>query len=133
MIIKTKFNIGDQFYSIRSSTFKSQKFCDVCAGEGEIKIPKYESLVMCPACYGRGKIESYGKEEWGVEGKDIVEDNLGLYSAPIASVSAERSEWQNKTTYTRKGFANFYYEKDMFTTMEEAQDECDRRNGIKSE
>jgi len=127
--IKTKLNLGDQFFYIGYNTFTGKEHCKACDGDGKV-FYKDDSSDECPRCYGKGYLETYGKENWHVLNNDPSEWD---YMRPVGKIGVEieggKRKQSIKVTYTPKGMGNYYYEENCFATLDEATQECIRRNG----
>lgn len=120
MKIETKFNIGDEVVSINRTLIRSEKMCPLCKGEGKfVGIHNSDFFIDCPKCNGRGVVGEYGGSQWTVVGKDEVKRiHTSSFSEPKFNVI----DYDLDKTF---GSA---YERNLFYTVKEAQEECDRRN-----
>lgn len=54
MNLKTKFNIGEQVYIIRSKSETYHYSCPLCNGTGKVHIQENGDEIDCPSCKGNG-------------------------------------------------------------------------------
>ena len=122
----TKFIKGEQVYYI--DEFYHDRTCSYCSGTGEITLVRNNKVktVRCPVCKGFG-LEN--KSKWKVS-------NLGD-SIPVTETLIHSSSWGTDISYVL-GYGDYLYdntepvwidEKNCFSTLEEAQEECNKRNG----
>lgn len=114
MKVRTKFNVGDKIVGI--SKVWVIDVCPDCKGVGEIKFNNCS--YVCKSCSGSGKRESYTKRSWEV----------GEYQT-ISCVVASEKEKGIEIYYNDVNDRFIAREQDCFLTKEEAQKECDKRNG----
>lgn len=114
MEIKTKFNLDDIIWVIDSK--KVEEICPICEGKGLIGI-KNETFA-CPKCHTNGKINE--KDEWFVKGQIKITD-IRVWCLYIPEIRYLDEKFN--------GNGIMVYEEDCFATEEQAQKECDRRNG----
>lgn len=125
MEFKTKFNIGDKIFIIQSTTYVGKNICTACNGTKYINLGG--DSFMCPKCSGIGYIENYDKEQWRVT------TDSECAKRPIGKVEIESDGKYTDITYFPKNMGSFFHEIDCFKTEQEAQEECDRRNGVCNE
>lgn len=123
MKIETKFSLGDKIYRIYNSKPQTWEPCVVCEGTGQIGVRG--KIFDCPECYGHR-----GKTVWGKENEWMVNTQSMTVGQIEATVSTKPKD--NKTQYmTREcGYpsGSFFYEDDLFSSIEDAQEECKQRN-----
>lgn len=119
METRTKFNVGDKVWIIQRNNYIYEN-CDICENTGAVKIKGKEFL--CPEC--RGERKKIYKVNWDVteEAREIKEIIIKkLENRPL------------KISYFCLDKSNHYiieiHDEDCFATKEEAQKECDKRNG----
>lgn len=112
MEIKTQFNVGDVVYHIYSEY--QEQTCKICEGKKTVRIKDME--FGCPHCIGLGTTKD--KEVWEVVGE------LRIYEMRIWSL-----EYPIEIRYYDNKQNEMAYEENCFATKEEAQKECDKRNG----
>jgi hypothetical protein len=125
MNIQTKFDFGQEVYSIRNGTQCTKSVCDECNGSGLIK-PK-NNVYSCPKCRGCKTIEHWSERKWFV-----VKDTLTIACVSFKIYEKENMLNKNEFYYmcleTGVGSGTLHNESDLFTTLEEAQEICDIRN-----
>jgi len=121
MDINTKLSIGEYIFIIWQNTEEKTVTCDVCKGECEINIS--EKKFICPECYGSGTRTIIEPQCWR-----IAENKYTSFNK-IHRIDIEVTKKETKIAYFPWGNSgNYFYEKDCFKTLEEAQNECDDRN-----
>jgi RecJ-like exonuclease len=128
MDIQTRLSLGDRFYYIGYNSFIGQETCRACDGEGKIYF-KDGSSDYCPKCYGKGHIETYGKENWHVLNNNPADLD---YDRPVGKITVEitggKRKQDVKIAYSPLKMGNYYYEENCFPTLDEAEKECKKRN-----
>lgn len=133
MEIKTKLSIGDPMYIIEASEYDKPITCSGCGGTGKINLQNGKQY-KCPECYGRGYFENKVKKEWRIFDDRTPDSLLHIYGRPVGEIKVEvhqdgrKKNPTIKTIYTPRGVGNFFYEENVFPTIEDAQTECDKRN-----
>lgn len=117
MEIRTKFNKDDKVFHIRQVYKKI--ICPACKGVGKFMIDDVECI--CNTCKGDKKI-FIEQMVW------IVDENI-YQIGKIVIVSRYTKE--NSIEYYRNTYGEQFIgkEQNCFATKEEAQKECDKRNG----
>ena len=120
MKIETKFNIGDEVVSINRTLIRSEKVCPLCKGEKKFVGIHYSDFsIDCPKCAGTGVIGEYGGSQWTVVGRDTIKRiHTSSFSEPKFNV----------IDYDLDKASGSAYERDLFSSVREAQEECDKRN-----
>jgi RecJ-like exonuclease len=116
MEIKTKFNVNDKLYVIGVN--KKEERCKICNGTGTVLIKK--KIFTCPECNGKGR--EFTKQHWEIYMSETYPEKINI----------EIEEGQKpKISYVFmwSDIPEYIDEKDCFATKEQAQKECDRRNG----
>lgn len=122
-MVKIKFNIGDQVYRIKCAKGLNDLgiACPVCNGTGKFKSPTSGHTYDCPGVNGylckNGKMNVVWRNCY-YPTKDVVE-----------FICIERHRGVDEITYSLTS-DNDVKESELYFTLEEAQAECDRRNGI---
>lgn len=127
MKIETKYNLGDHVYPIVRSGYNGFKICETCNGNGSVTINKTEKTISCPDCYGRGGAEQWIEERWMVDYNSF--GMIGKFSVEMYQKKYKREDriWYMLDS-TGVGSGANWEEKNVFKSIEEANDECDRRN-----
>ena len=113
----TKYDIGHLLYVINKEGIFEDAVCPSCDGFGYLFTPNTNNKVQCTSCYASGtKIGKYMSSEWRIK-KGLTE----VYQIHIT----DRGYIQYENPWD-----SYYAEEDVFLTKEEAQAECDKRNGI---
>ncbi len=127
MDIKTKFKHSDRVQAITHGIKEVKTTCDCCNGSGNIQISNYGEN-QCPKCYGKGFTTSWEDEKWYVPSDyyNFVIQKIGmeLYNPNNKKYFKSRS-W---IYYMADSSGTMFDEKDCFASIEEAQQECDKRN-----
>lgn len=112
MKIETRFKIGDVVYTIKEKY--EEQVCKICDGKRTVRIK--DMVFGCPYCYAAGTTTD--KEIW------FVDDEI-----KISSIRTYNLEETVEIRYYDDKQDIMAYEEHCFVTKEEAQKECDRRNG----
>ena len=138
MEIKSKYNINDVVWHISQDHPKVWVPCAACESTGSVVLKDGKSR-SCPECYGRLGATKYEPQQWLVSGKltiglvrvEVVNfkstsmfDNVGEYEGE----GKQRQKTEYMAYETGIGSGKIYYESTLFSTQEEAQTECDKRN-----
>lgn len=131
MIIETKFNHGQRVQAIVYSTEQYNESCSFCDGLGHFF--HKDEKIDCSKCWGNGFILKQKNKKWYVPTVDsdyfnFVIQKIGaeLYNPNNKKVSGNRS-W---IYYMSDSSGTMFAEKDLFASIKEAQEECDRRNKL---
>lgn len=116
MEIRTKFNVKDKLYVIGIN--KQEEECKICNGIGRVLI-KHKSF-SCPDCNGKGR--QYTGKHWEIYMSET-------YPRKIYIEIEEGEKPKISYVFRWSDIPSYIDEKDCFKTKEEAQKECDRRNG----
>ena len=112
MEIRTKFKVGDVVYTINEN-YEAQT-CKICEGKKTVRIKNME--FGCPHCNALGVTQD--KIVW------TVEDEIRI--SAIRTYNLEENVEIRYFDYKQDVVA---YEENCFATKEEAEKECDKRNG----
>jgi hypothetical protein len=136
MILLSKYNMGQRLVAIHKQTVdRPERTCDACEATGlvDLRGAKYE----CPACKGTKRIRVHGYG-WVIRGDGHVgkiqiehymlsdDINWGDDEAPGGDPF---SFVRYMLDTTGIGSGSVYDEPNLWPSREEAQAECDRRNG----
>jgi len=119
MKFESKFNIGDRVFNIVNYPEVTYLDCPTCEGRKAITVGN--ETFTCPKCHGRGGFSKRGENKW------IVKDG-SLAIGQIRIVHGPKPEESYMCLETGVGSGNVYYAKDLFTSRQEAVDECWERN-----
>lgn len=141
MEIKTKFGIGDIIYIIEEVV--RYETCVSCNGKGDVDaiINNEKVNIKCPTCRGFGRISSENRV-WRV----VKERKIGMCNPTIKVIYRVheiiiREDGIDYVLILHEGSKLHYVDRKrrygitlreedgMFSSIEEAQKECDRRNG----
>lgn len=78
MIIKTKFNVGDQVFIIRRKSSSYPTECQTCGGTGKVHIREIDEEINCPSCDGKGfniQLDTKYYKEGAIVSKIITKTN----------------------------------------------------------
>lgn len=123
VMLKVKFNIGNTVYRIKCDQGINNLgvICPVCDGTGKFKSPTSGQVHNCPGVNGylckNGKMHVVWRNCY-YPIKDVVE-----------FICIERHNGADEIEYGLKSDLDVH-EDELYTTLEDAQAECDRRNGI---
>ena len=120
MKIETKFDIGDKVITINRTFTRTEKTCPLCKGEKRFRATADPDFsIDCPTCAGTGMVGEYNGSRWTVAGEDEIEQ---------IHVSNYRNPKFNTIDYTLCKASGTVYERNVFSSVKDAQTECDRRN-----
>jgi len=128
MEIKTKYKLGDELVAIIRRQKKTFIKCKICLGEGKITAKGSGLMVGCPKCSGKGGSLEWLPKRWAIEYENLIVKQIRLgnlegWNNPLA-------EPTESYACTEAGFdySVIYQAKDLFRYIEDAQEECDKRN-----
>jgi hypothetical protein len=136
VILTSKYEMGQRVWSIHSTRVqRADRTCGACDGAKvvELRGSKYE----CPSCNGKGEVHVFG-HGWvisghGCVGKISIEHCAPFYEKRYGDERAEGGRVATFVTYmldsTGIGSGTVYEEPNLWPSREEAQAECNRRNG----
>lgn len=141
MILKSKFDLNQKVFYIKNDKIRKwedYEDCKDCNGTGKIKSVA-GNLLICPTCHGKtGEYKFYNEEYQIIDGEYTIGqirivcfslkktgmfDNIGEYDPDNIEYNVEYMVYEHGV-----GSGTVYYEKDLFATKEEAQEECNKRN-----
>lgn len=137
MNLITKFGLNDKVVGITRDCVSKWVSCPACNGTGVFSGANKKEY-RCSECYGQKGKPVYGPVAW------IISRTLtiGEVKAAIKNITPngmfcnighyEEGKDQMETEYmayeTGIGSGRIYHERDLFSTVEEAQEECNKRN-----
>lgn len=127
MNIETKFNHGDRVQAITNGTKEITNICEFCEGSGTIYY-KGENI-ECPKCFGSGFFTSFEAYKWFVSLDDYY--NFTIQRIGVELYNPNNKKWKNKRSwiyYMSAESGTMFDENDCFSSVKEAQEECDKRN-----
>lgn len=128
MKIETKFSLGDVVVPISQGSETVGDPCPECDGKGRLALVKGGD-VPCQnhRCYN-GLVNRTRVYPWAIRHEDVSE--VGKIEATrLMEYCIERSETRYMLAATGIGSGRLWYERDLFASVEDAQVECDLRNG----
>ncbi len=131
MKFDSKYEIGQYVYSIHQcSVERPPVACPACEdGHVELRGEKYQ----CPGCKGTAKVQARGygwvRRDSGAVGKIEIEHEIGRGHQYGEDYPEDEFMTFVKYMLNTSGSGSVYNEPDLFPSREEAQAECDRRNG----
>lgn len=130
MTVETKFDLGQSVYIIHESCGNKQVDCKPCSGKGGIF--NDDVYFQCSKCYGSGKVTKHESFGWRVvyEKAKVGKINIELTHPKYKEYSKRRIHYMVDATGVGSG--SLWSEDNIFSTLEEAQQECDKRNKKKS-
>lgn len=134
MIVQTKFSLGDKVFPVARTTEYVKRDCVRCGGKGELALVEGGAL-PCPNRYAGQESCNGGQVTLGVLSPWQPSRDVGF----VGKVSVIRYASRHANQYTHDGneymldstgvgSGRVWKEDDLFSTPEEAQTECDRRN-----
>jgi excinuclease UvrABC ATPase subunit len=131
MIIETKFNHGQRVQAIVYSTEEYKEKCSFCDGLGYF-IHKDEKIA-CAKYWTNGFILKTKNKRWYVPIEDTNWYNFVIQKIGVELYNPNNKKVSNNKSwiyYMTESLGNMFAEKDLFASIEEAQEECDRRNKL---
>ena len=130
MKIETKYDFGKRLYPIMRGTEQYNEKCEFCEGVGYI-IHKGKEI-GCQECYGEKIVTKFKKLQW------FIAKN---HSFVVQRISTEHFNPNNKSvstngdkiTYMAANSGTMWRENELFSSIEEAEKECLKRNLLKDE
>ena len=128
MKFKSRFNLGDKVYYVGTRTTRQYDRCQACGGAGRVEING--NTFSCNACSGLGRKELPWKEEWFVSDKI---GTIGMIRAELTDaewVSGKEERFEETYMIDISGVVSgtVHNVSNLFTTREEAEAECIKRN-----
>jgi len=118
MKIETKFSNGDKVYAVFRGREKGKRIpCRICSGTSRVKISGEK--FKCPKCHGQGGGVKYNPIEWIVHNGKII----------ICSIHIVKNV-RDPLSVVYLATCGQFYERDLFTTLKEAETKCERRNNL---
>lgn len=138
MEIVTKFNNDDKVYTIRKKNEIKWNPCEFCDGKGTI-IGRNGELGICPECNGRRGKQSLHDLKWFYSEIPLTIGQVrvcvtGKYTAENESVfsnyGSQQYKYEEKYMLRETGIhsGSVWKVENLFSTLEEAKEECDKRN-----
>ena len=136
MNLVSKYEMGQRVWSIQQTRVqKADRTCGACDGAKTVELrgTKYE----CPECKGRGEVLVYGSG-WVITNRGKIGSIRIEHEAPYHHETYGDREMLPGVPYsnvkymldtTGIGSGTLYEEPNLWPSREEAQAECDRRNG----
>jgi len=128
MEIKTKFNLGDKVVGILHYMKKIFIPCSTCDGTGVIIVK--DKNFKCPDCYGEYGHDEYKTKAWHIANDEGVLSGYDNVVKIDIDVTREKTEirYLLGRKYSKSYSGTLWDENDLFKTVEEAKEECERRN-----
>ena len=117
--VEYKYPIGKTIYFLDRSKAHRKYKCPTCLGSGKL-LRNDGSEIECLSCYGKGEITDYGEYIYSVECSTIDEVSIYVYRDSI--------EFSYSVARINDDMSNYYGEKELYETEEEAQKTCDKLN-----
>lgn len=135
MIIETKFSLMQHVYGIGKVSRTASEPCPICDGTGEVEMVK-GGKAKCPQAFKSchyGRTNKTYTNPWAPNYSGVVGQVRTESEALAFRDEDERDQPETKVQYmlssTGVGSGTLWSESDLFATAEEAQTECDTRNG----
>mgnify|MGYP001413957503 CR=1 FL=1 len=138
MKLTSKFDLNQQVYTIIQDRKTAWEECSTCDGRGKVTIKNEQH--DCPKCRGSKGEYVYLPLAWHVDGpmtigkiryevtnieKTGMFDNIGEYAE-----GKDEHEVEYMCYETGIGAGTLWHEERLYTTAEEAQADCDRKNEV---
>ena len=128
MEITTKYNFNDFVYPIRKSMISKKVNCEMCDGDGFLKIQGKVETIGCPTCYGCGGSMERLPDRWEIK----TEETGFIHKIDVEIYSSDHPDKESRTKYmldsTGVGSGTLHPENSLWLSKKEAQAECDRLN-----
>jgi hypothetical protein len=130
MNIETKFSLGDRVFIIQKQGKEEWIPCAACKGKGGVIIE--DTHFTCTSCYGKKGRNDWSFNEWSVAfrntrvGKVYIEKYFEEYYQKNPQYRDKEIKYM--VTATGVGDGSIWYEQDIFKTLKEAEEECNKRN-----
>ena len=136
MEIKTKFNLGQRIQCILQGIENIEEKCLICEGKGFFFYK--EKKIYCQECGGEGSTIKHLPAKWYVpKGFDNVEwSNFVIQKIGVEmynSKNKKMSDYKDRIYYMAGNSGTMWNENNCFASIEKAQAECDKRNGVSHE
>lgn len=138
MEIKTKFSNGDKVYTLTRTAKQLTSTCPCCAGKGII-LGEDCNDYFCPMCHRKGYLYAGNKTVWEVVGPytigqvrvEVTGESEGYSPNGIFdNYGPQKYEYieQYMLEETVLKCRTLHDAASLFSTLEEAQESCDKRN-----
>jgi hypothetical protein len=131
MKLESKYDTGHVVSMISYEEAKRVVECSTCLRTGKVKIGEEEFI--CPKCNGRSVHIQWNGRKWFVKGSSEV-GKIQIVFQTLGYESNDEPHGRPHVTYmlaeTGVGSGQIWGEKDLFASREDAQIECDKRNGV---
>jgi hypothetical protein len=129
MKIETRFDLGQTVWAIRHQGVYRIIACEVCGKTGKITIGTEE--FVCPKCNGKSAHPIWSGEKHYVSCHGIVGQVAPVYvDTRFCDYAKEPIQHNYMIDSTGVGSGQVWRENELFASREEAQAECDKRNGL---
>lgn len=131
MEIKTKHGLMQYVIPIARGGFDKFVNCETCAGNGTVSITTNNKIITCPDCYGRKGSKQYIQDRWFVRTEDM--GSIGKIDIDLYADKYQRdhkTEFRYMLDSTGVGSGSLWKEEDLFSTIEDATQECEKRNAV---
>lgn len=129
MKIETKFSLGDVVVPISQGSEIVGDPCPECDGTGMLALAKGGEVRCQNRHCWNGLVNRTQVHPWAIRRDDI--SGVGKISAERwMEYAREQSETRYMLAATGIGSGRLWYERDLFFNVEDAQAECDLRNGV---
>lgn len=120
--VETKFKVGDGVWFADLFYDKKPVPCTFCNTTG-IVTGADNTVRSCPKCYGQKQVEIECNQQWACYAKPVVIQEIHIYYA------ADKVKYHYMMGRHPGDFAvTPFREERIFSSVEEAQVECDRKN-----
>lgn len=145
MELTTKYDIGQQVWRVWDRIEREIETCSICGGAGKVPVVGIGDLITCPKCYGKGEMQSgeqfvrtlvsrepftIGQIQLMIEGPTYGrDDDRQLWEVDRSNMGprSEKREERYMCVETGVGSGSIYYAKELFPSLEEAEEEARRR------
>lgn len=130
MELNNKFNIDQKLFMIYFFSKAEKAVCDVCNGDGIIEIKG--KRFTCPECNGNPDYMVEKTRKWHVINTSPHNHLISIEYNRVKKIDAIITEGGIRLMYYFGKSAEYAFigftEKDLFLTLQEAQEKCDKRN-----
>lgn len=125
----TKFDIGQKVWIVNSETFYKIIKCKLCTETGKMQIGEEE--FVCPKCKGQSAHSQYAGSRSYISyhsPSKIGKIEIEVYHDEYIHEEQRGVHVKYMLEATGVGSGTVHSEEELFTTMEEAQEACDKAN-----
>lgn len=132
MQVDFKFNFGQRVQGIVQGNEEYEEKCPVCEGNGHFFYKDNKIECSESGCWGEGYIKKSKPTAWYIPKDDFPQwSNFVVQKIACEFYNPNNKKYSSKRSwiyYMSDSSGTMWNEKDLFGSIKEAQEECDKRN-----